>query len=278
MKTANGYRYSEAVQGRWPSRDPIGERGGLNLYGFVGNSGVNRTDRLGLDCWGCPPEPLPLPNPELFPEFYEPDVSSGSSDGFLDKLANLMDFTVGVEVDVSSPPIMIGTIGPVTAFVEIGAYGEMVCCENSDGSEGVMFTGGAYASIDVGVGTWPGGGVKPGKYKKGNRKGQTYHKDEKGRFASTDSAPNVQGVTSSSTSGKPPCESTLDAVGTLKVYIRTGYVVGSTAFEGDIGQCSLSGGCSWTLDASISQRWGASSPELRAGVEMLAEGFGTLAP
>jgi hypothetical protein len=31
----------------WPSRDPIGERGGLNLYGFVGNDGVDRVDSLG---------------------------------------------------------------------------------------------------------------------------------------------------------------------------------------------------------------------------------------
>ena len=43
-----GKRYYDPVTGRWPSRDPIGERGGLNLYGFVGNDGVNRSDVLGL--------------------------------------------------------------------------------------------------------------------------------------------------------------------------------------------------------------------------------------
>ena len=32
----------------WPSRDPIGERGGLNLYGFVGNNGVNSIDLFGM--------------------------------------------------------------------------------------------------------------------------------------------------------------------------------------------------------------------------------------
>jgi RHS repeat-associated protein len=42
------YRYYDPVTGRWPSRDPIGENGGVNLYGFVGNDGVNRTDKLGL--------------------------------------------------------------------------------------------------------------------------------------------------------------------------------------------------------------------------------------
>ena len=37
--------------GRWLSRDPIAERGGVNLYGFVGNDGVNRLDYLGLEKW-----------------------------------------------------------------------------------------------------------------------------------------------------------------------------------------------------------------------------------
>jgi hypothetical protein len=32
----------------WPSRDPIEENGGFNLYGFVGNDGVNSLDLLGL--------------------------------------------------------------------------------------------------------------------------------------------------------------------------------------------------------------------------------------
>jgi RHS repeat-associated protein len=49
-----GYRYYDPVTGRWPSRDPIGERGGVNLYGFVGNDGVNNTDVLGLFVPGGP--------------------------------------------------------------------------------------------------------------------------------------------------------------------------------------------------------------------------------
>jgi hypothetical protein len=35
------------VLGRWLSRDPIGEDGGVNLYAFVGNDGVNGWDHLG---------------------------------------------------------------------------------------------------------------------------------------------------------------------------------------------------------------------------------------
>ena len=34
------------------SRDPIGERGGMNLYGMVGNDAVNRWDRWGLIAGG----------------------------------------------------------------------------------------------------------------------------------------------------------------------------------------------------------------------------------
>jgi hypothetical protein len=43
-----GYRYLDPLTGRWHSKDPIEEEGGLNLYGFVGNDGVDLCDRLGL--------------------------------------------------------------------------------------------------------------------------------------------------------------------------------------------------------------------------------------
>jgi len=46
-----GFRYLSPLLGRWLSRDPIAERGGVNLYGFVGNNGVNGTDLLGLEVW-----------------------------------------------------------------------------------------------------------------------------------------------------------------------------------------------------------------------------------
>jgi RHS repeat-associated protein len=43
-----GYRWSNAHQGRWLNRDPIEERGGLNLYGFVENDGLSKFDYLGF--------------------------------------------------------------------------------------------------------------------------------------------------------------------------------------------------------------------------------------
>jgi RHS repeat-associated protein len=42
------HRYFDAVSGRWKSKDPIEEDGGVNLYGFVGNDAVNRWDLLGM--------------------------------------------------------------------------------------------------------------------------------------------------------------------------------------------------------------------------------------
>jgi RHS repeat-associated protein len=44
-----GYRYYDPVNGRWLGRDPIGERGGQNLYCFVDNSPHYRWDLLGLE-------------------------------------------------------------------------------------------------------------------------------------------------------------------------------------------------------------------------------------
>ncbi|MCD8062491.1 MAG: hypothetical protein LUE13_09180 [Akkermansiaceae bacterium] len=42
------YRHLNPVDGRWINRDPLVEGGGRNLYGFVGNEGMNRVDILGL--------------------------------------------------------------------------------------------------------------------------------------------------------------------------------------------------------------------------------------
>jgi RHS repeat-associated protein len=47
------YRYYDPVIGRWPSRDPIEEMGGINLYGFVNNNGVNNWDLLGMVTQNC---------------------------------------------------------------------------------------------------------------------------------------------------------------------------------------------------------------------------------
>ena len=76
-----GYRYYNAVLGRWISRDPAADRGGVNLYGYVRNRPVGLADWLGhfpigglggVLCGpgevydpdlGCVPAPAPPPLP-----------------------------------------------------------------------------------------------------------------------------------------------------------------------------------------------------------------------
>ena len=43
-----GYRYYDPSTGRWKTRDPIGEDGGPNLYGFNENNPVDHFDMLGM--------------------------------------------------------------------------------------------------------------------------------------------------------------------------------------------------------------------------------------
>ena len=73
-----GYRYYSPALGRWLSRDPIEERGGLNLYGFVNNDPVNKWDKLGMDASECG---IKVYREDVsytlqFPFVYDPDAHS----------------------------------------------------------------------------------------------------------------------------------------------------------------------------------------------------------
>ena len=46
-----GYRFYSPLQMRWLNRDPIEEKGGMNLYAFCYNNGMYQIDRLGLYLW-----------------------------------------------------------------------------------------------------------------------------------------------------------------------------------------------------------------------------------
>ena len=46
--TYYGYRYYDPVTGRWPSREPMQEGGGINLYSFISNKTNSDYDILGL--------------------------------------------------------------------------------------------------------------------------------------------------------------------------------------------------------------------------------------
>jgi hypothetical protein len=52
LLTNLAHAFYDPGQGRWASRDPIDEEGGVNLYGFVGNGATNRWDKLGQEFTG----------------------------------------------------------------------------------------------------------------------------------------------------------------------------------------------------------------------------------
>jgi RHS repeat-associated protein len=55
-----GYRFYDPSLQRWLNRDPIGERGGLNLYAFTKNRPTTH-----LDAFGMQPIPPDMGNPEI---------------------------------------------------------------------------------------------------------------------------------------------------------------------------------------------------------------------
>ncbi len=66
-KPASGILY-------WPSRDPIEEKGGVNLYGMVGNDGICWFDKLGKEPGG--PGYGSLPVPDFSPPRPQTSISS----------------------------------------------------------------------------------------------------------------------------------------------------------------------------------------------------------
>ena len=54
-----GYRYYSPSLGRWLSRDPVGENGGVGLYVIAENNILNKWDRFGLSAVAVP---IPVPS------------------------------------------------------------------------------------------------------------------------------------------------------------------------------------------------------------------------
>ena len=93
------YPYDASPVSLWPSRDPIGERGGLNLYGMVGNDSVGRSDYLGL----------------------------------AHQAGQLLDITGGQDQENPRPFDPDAAIGIVLVFTDIDTS---ECCKNSESETG----------------------------------------------------------------------------------------------------------------------------------------------
>jgi RHS repeat-associated protein len=153
-----GYRFYDPYLQRWPNRDPIGELGGLNLYGFVGNNSISRVDTDGEKWW----EWIPLVStgvhayqrlfghvPGLSPLDYA-DCKEGTPEEcqrcITAKLAQYLSNYTGVTTGADATKALIGgTVGAVG--VSLGKAGLR-------GGAGGIATGGVLlvdAAVDAGI-------------------------------------------------------------------------------------------------------------------------------
>lgn len=74
-----GFRFYQPQTGRWISRDPIDEQGGMNIYGFCNSDSVNLIDSYGMF---MPSRPVPPPTVQtpIVPRV-TPSISVGVSGG-----------------------------------------------------------------------------------------------------------------------------------------------------------------------------------------------------
>ena len=131
-----GYRYYNPSTGTWPSRDPIGELGGKNLYGFVKNNPVSNADKFGFlpFCNGCTKhnEVIPL---KVEWEIGTPDKTPGQIEGLqqalrgvenLGKADTILKLLDGNASILFPPPDLTqNTINDVLQFLEVNLFGRI---------------------------------------------------------------------------------------------------------------------------------------------------------
>jgi len=71
------HRYYDAQAGRFVNRDPVGYKGGINLYGFCGNNPVNESDPEGTQANDGPNGPN-----LLMPPMYDQNPAGAIYDGY----------------------------------------------------------------------------------------------------------------------------------------------------------------------------------------------------
>jgi len=105
-----GFRFYSPHMGRWLTRDPLGELGGLNLYGFAENNPVNRIDPFGLSGSWTGSLPGYFPVVQQTAEYYWAEAASGGS---------VLMFGTAV-VTVATLPAWVSVTAAITAGAFIG--------------------------------------------------------------------------------------------------------------------------------------------------------------
>lgn len=117
----NGYeyyvfRFFNPDTGRWLSRDPVTELGGINLYCFVGNQPLNYFDALGLQELGVSTATQTLPdNPSLAP------IPNLTTEAEIDEAVTAAGEIVE-GVSIGEGLTTVGTIAGATIVGGVGAY------------------------------------------------------------------------------------------------------------------------------------------------------------
>jgi len=133
-----GYRFYDPATQRWLNRDPIGEDGGVNLYGYVGNNPINQIDPLGL--WGIQfgNFNIGIGNPSYVFDSEVWDQTSDSVHTGLDAIGaleptpfadGLNGILYGLEGDLGNAGISaVGMLLPYLGdTAKLGKYGDRVC-------------------------------------------------------------------------------------------------------------------------------------------------------
>jgi RHS repeat-associated protein len=149
------YRWYDPLTGRWKSRDPIEEQGGINLYGFVKNRAISIIDILG----GRPHDDFPFAGDR----FDRPMNRVTCADKIKDQNRMMEDFVkkfsgdkepdcsgtsgcnlISVLIDIGNPceSLDFGHVGIDVAnkYYDVGPTGDPYWSEDSDGNKWSPFS------------------------------------------------------------------------------------------------------------------------------------------
>lgn len=147
-----GYRYYESFSGKWISSDSIGEKGGINLYGFVLNSPLKWVDVLGRQPYG--PGNLPFTGSDV-PDPNQPLIGTYSN------AVDLMEILTSIKKGLPRYPVLgfkygqsipLGVAGGATITGVWSFAGKINCCKTKNGTIGLMADGKFSMGMGVGVG------------------------------------------------------------------------------------------------------------------------------